>query len=1162
MMKTKYRIAKVLFCMGLPALLMSHSVAEAQRLSIQIKNGSLTDLFKEIRTQTKYDFIYDNDVLRTAKKINVSVKDGSVDEILKHSFEGQALTYTIDKNMVVVKLSPTPMDTPIDNNREDKQQKGTFSGRILDKDSMKPISGATISYTNGNRKGQVQTDINGHFTISELDKGKVTYTVTMVGYGSQTSYVDMGGGNVTLNNIHISMASGELDQVVVMAYGTSKVRDLTGSLAHLGANDMRNAPMGASIQSMLQGKAAGVNVMIQSASPSSPVSVIIRGASSLSGDNQPLWVIDGVPQYNNATPGNRVSSSAAMPLSGNIANTLYNLNLNDVESIDVLKDASATAIYGSRGASGVVLVTTKRGREGMKPTVEFSSRFGQQFIDKSKVDVLVADQYIGLSKESVKEAIMTVGGLDYFTRKYIDEAKFNSKFKNTSHMSKAWITDDLFRADAFSTGNTDWWDLMTHNAVTQDYSLSLRGGTSQSSYYTSVFMKDQDGVVRGGNSKTYGLRFNFETTVRDVLKMGINVNSNYRKTNDKDGMLATILEMRPDIAAYNPDGSINRIDSYIKNPLLELQDTNEGTGKTAMASLFLEYDIMKNLKLRTTGNIDYSNAKKNTFKKSEYLGNLNSREIDQFESTALVWENTLNYFETIGKHDINALAGFSMEESNGEGFVAAGQNFPDEDILIDLGSAAVRSKMTSAQYSSALISGFSRINYKFDNKYLLTGTIRRDGSSRFGPDRRWGFFPSAALAWIVSEEPFLKQYEQTISYLKVRASMGKTGSQNLKNYDWQTLMGSVRYNNMPGIIPSTLGNDVLQWESQNQIDVGIDYGFLNDRIRGSLGWYQKKVNNLLYSDPVPLSSSFETVTQNIGGIKNNGLEFDIKADVLRTSDLTLTFDLNVGHNVSRLQKLNSNATFFGGTANDSFRVDVGGKLGDFYGYKSSGRLFRTQEEIIALKPLSPTGLQTAYRDSYEGPGDVYIMDLNGDGKIDINDRTYLGNSNPDVYGGFGSTLIWKNFFFNATFSYALGGERMFELERRTSGDMNVYNVPSMALDSWTMLGNAGTLPRITYYGRGENGIITDRYLHNASFVRLSALNLAYRLPEHVLGDKLFKTIEFTFQGTNLFTITKYPGFDPQGNFNASTNSLRGMGLDLSTYPMARTFSLGVKLVLQ
>ncbi|TXH21336.1 MAG: SusC/RagA family TonB-linked outer membrane protein [Chitinophagaceae bacterium] len=1125
----KFKLSRqIILAMKLTAILLLalflqvSASSDAQKVTISGREIPVKKVFSIIKEQTGYLFFYDTEILKHVKPVSLNVKETSVESVLNLVFKDQPYKWALENRTVTVVYQPK-MENEV------QVLKHVVAPSIEVKGLVKDINGSPLSGVSVLVKGSTigtQTDVNGAFTINVPSESS-TLVFSSVGYEDKELVVK----NNRFISVQLLLKEARLEETVIIAYGKAKVKDLTGSVSHIGQKDLDNAPMGSTVQSMLQGKAAGVNVLIHSASPTSAVSVVIRGASSLSGDNQPLWVIDGVPQYNSGT-------------SGNITNTLYNLNLDDVESIDILKDASATAIYGSRGASGVVLVTTKHGREGMKTTIDFSARYGTQIIDGSKIDVLKADQYKELSKASVREAVMSVGGLDYFTRQFIDEQKFNEKFKNTSHMSKNWITDDLFKSEALLDGNTDWWNLMTQNAATQDYSLSLRGGSKQSNYYLSSFLKDQEGIVKGG------------------IKMGVNVSANARNTSIKDDMLSVILKMRPDFPAYNSDGSINRISLYTKNPLLELEDRNDGFGKSASGTMYLEYDILKELKLRTTGTVTYSNTKNDVFRKSQYAGNLNTRSINQSENTVLVWENTLNYFKTIRKHDINALAGFSVEESKVVGLSASGSNFPDEEILINLGSAAVRNSIGSSLGENALVSAFARLNYKFNNKYLLTGTVRRDGSSRFGPDKRWGFFPSAALGWIISEENFIKENLYAISYLKLRASAGKTGSQNLGSYSWQTLMGSKMYNGLPGIIPATLGNDILQWESQDQIDLGLDYGILKDRIRGTFGWYQKKVNNLLFSDPVPTSSSFTTVTQNIGGIKNQGVEFDVKVDVVRDPLLTWTLDFNTAHNVSRLVKLNSKDPFYGGGAYQSYKVDVGGKLGGIYGYKYGGRLFQNQEEIIALKPILPTGYQTFYRDTYENPGDIYMVDLNGDGKITVDDRTYLGNANPDWYGGFGSTVVWNQFYFNATFSYAVGGKRLFDLEQRTSGDMNVYNVPTMAMESWSVKGKEGTLPRITYYGSGANNIVTDRFVHDASFLRLSALNIAYRIPEKILKQGLFKSIELSFQATNLFTLTKYPGFDPQGNFSLSGGALIGTGIDYSTYPQARNFNGGIKFTLR
>lgn len=971
--------------------------------------------------------------------------------------------------------------------------------------------------------------------------------------GMKSQKVTVGPKNVI--NVTLEEEMNRLEEAVAVGYGTTKVKDMTGAVTRLGSKDMETAPMGATIQSMLQGKAPGVNVMISSASPTSPVSVIIRGSSSLSGDSQPLWVIDGVPEYNAST-------------SGDVSNTLYNLNLTDVESVDILKDASATAIYGSRAANGVVLVTTKRGKAGMKPQLEFSARYGIQTLNANDFRVLTADEYIRVSKAACAMSLFTRGSLDYFTRKYVDEAYFNSHINN-SQFDLNTLTDDFYLKDAYGNGDTDWWDLMTRNAATQDYSIGIRGGSKESSYSASIYYKDQKGIVKGGNSKMLGGSFNFDAAVRDIVRFKLDLRATARTANDKDNMIGEILDMRPDVPAYNEDGTINMIDYYTKNPLLSLMDTDEAKGRNFSGTLGLEWDIIKGLTFRTSGTVQYNVNKYNTYTIAWYDGAESSASVSKNESYTYMWDNTLNYVNTWKKHSLVGLAGFSIEKYESDGLKASGSGFPDDQVLTNLNSAAKKNSISSSYSSNTLASFLSRLEYKFNNRYLLTLNFRADGSSQFGPDKRWGYFPSGAVAWIITEENFMKDYSNIVSYLKLRGSVGKTGSQNLGAYDWRTLMGSATYNGAAGIVPSSLGNDILQWEEQIQKEVGLDYGFWDDRIRGTLGYYQKKVDNLLYSDPVPTSSSFSSVYQNIGSLKNRGIEFDVRVDIIKNvqKDLTWNVDFNIARNRTTLEKLNSSDGYFGGGAYDYFKIEEGGETGRFYGYKDAGRLFMTNEELVGLKTIDPkTGTLKYYRDdyNYERQGDVYIMDLDGDGQITADgDRTVIGNANPDFFGGFGSTLYWKGLMLNAVFSYSVGGDRFWDEEKNSSGDMNVYNTSNRILDSWTVNpGVNASYPRAMYYGWGSNSIITDRYIHDASYLRMTALNLSYRLPKHLYKNSILNAVEFTFQATNLFTWTKYPGMDPQGNFSTTYSAFYNMGIDYSTYPSARTYNFGIKLTLK
>lgn len=1026
---------------------------------------------------------------------------------------------------------------------DDATAQTVFVKGVVVDETGEPLAGASVKLK-GASVGVV-TDIDGKFVLS--------YSTSHKNPQLEVSFVGMENQVVSIADkrdvrIELRANANALDEMVVIGYGTSKVRDITGATAHLGEAAIKTAPMTSDITSMLQGKAAGVNVMISNSSPTSPVSVVIRGQSSLSGDGQPLWVIDGVPQY-------------SAGISGDVSNTLYNLNLNDVQSIDILKDASATAIYGSRAANGVVLVTTKSGAEGMKPEISFSARMGWQSQDVDKMRSMNAEQYIAFSKAINIEEAFRNGGMTYFSRRYMDEAKY--KTLQTSQWDRSDISD-MWLPTAYYDGHDNYWDMMTQAALAQDYNIALRGGSQKTSYYASLNYKDQDGIVKGSNSKFIAARFNFETRVIDQLKFGLNMDVSSRTANNKDNLIGKIIDMRPDYPAYNEDGTINTIDLYTKNPLVELLDKNYSRSRNINASAFLEYDIFSFLKFRTTINTTYQNVDSDSFSRRYYDGNINSASKRNSQSSVIVWDNLLTFYKTMGIHDVTALAGYSMEKESSDFLSAAGKDFPDDDILTNLGSAATRSSIGSNEYESALVSAFARVQYRLMDRYLLTGTFRADGSSRFGRNNRWGYFPSIAGGWIITEEPFMKSLSPVVNYIKLRASYGRTGSQNLGYYDYSSYMGSNAYNSSPGIYPSSLGNDLLQWESQEQWDLGLDFGLWNDRIRGAFGWYRKYVDNLITSRPVPYSSAFDSTSQNVGAISNTGIEFDVTIDLIRTRDLNWQFQFNAAHNKGRLEKLNGVTRYLGGGAYDTFKLEEGGELGAFYGYVDAGRLYLNAEEAWANQVVGSNGAISNYRTTSWGltAGDVYLVDLDGDGKITPEgDRKILGSANPDVFGGFGTSLFWKGLMCSLNFTYSLGGKRYCQRIASRFGGLNVYNAPEYMLDSWVMKGADAEYPTATHYGMGSNNVFCDRWLSDASYMRLSALNVSYRLPESMFRKFAVKAIELTFQATNLFTITKYPGFDPQGNFSTSSSALYGFGTDYSYYPPARTYNVGIKLTI-
>lgn len=1132
------------FVMLLPGIMQISANAQGSNAKYEkvISGQSLTSVLKQLEEKFSTKIVFSYEDLGTYK-VNAKVNARNVEEALKQVLAGLPVTYTIKGKYITVKATKARSQATT---KVADANKVTVSGRVIDENGD-GIPAATIKLAGNGSVGTI-TDMNGRFVI-DLEKGKgETLEVSFLGMEDESYYVN---GRKDISGIVITMKEDKkaLDEVVVIGYGTAKAKDLTGSVSRLSEKDIESAPMTANIAGMLQGRAAGVNVMIANASPTSPVTVVIRGQSSISGDGQPLWVIDGVPQYSTG-------------ISGDVSNTLYNLNLNDVQSVDILKDASATAIYGSRAANGVVIVTTKSGSEGMKPTVEFTARYGWQNLNSNDMRTLTAEQYQAYSKQANLLEAFRQGTFTYFNKRYMDVEQFNKLTTSQWDMSDI---DDMWLPNAYYDGHDDYWDMMTQNAAVQDYSVSIRGGAAKTSYYASLSYKDQDGIVKGSNARTVGARFNFESLVSDKLKFGMNMDVSSRDANNKDNMIGKIIGMRPDYPAYNEDGTINTIDYYTKNPLVELLDKNSSVARNINASGFLEYNFYKFLKFRSTLNAQYQNVKYDQFTRAYYEGSTNSAYQEDAQNYTIVWDNLLTFYKTMGKHDVTAMLGHSVERSSYDYMSVNASNFPDDDILVNLGSAATRGSLGSNKQSASLVSVFARLQYKYHDRYLFTGTFRTDGSSRFGKDNRWGYFPSAAVAWIMTEEDFMKPIKDVVSYLKLRASYGLTGSQNLGYYQFASYIGSNRYNGQPGMYPSSLGNNTLQWESQSQTDIGLDYGFLDDRIRGSFGWYRKYVDNLIYSKPVPVSSGFSATSQNVGAISNTGVEFDITAEIIRQRDLKWELNFNAAHNKGTLEKLNGVDTFIGGTGSYTYKLEEGGKLGTFWGYVDAGRFYENAEEVWALKYINPaTGKPANYRavSFQEGAGDVYVVDLNGDGKITTDDKTTIGDSNPDLFGGFGSTLYWKGLMLNLTFSYSIGGKRYWAREASTFGGTNVYNSLDIVMDSWTMLGEGAPYPVTTHYGVGENSVFTNRWLHDASYMRLSSLNLSYKLPANWFRNSVVKGIELTFQATNLFTITKYPGMDPQGNFSSSTSALYGFGTDNSTYPSARTYNFGLRFTIK
>ncbi|QEC44665.1 TonB-dependent receptor [Pseudobacter ginsenosidimutans] len=1139
-------ITKMLRIMKLTAFLILffclHGYAESygQKVTLDARNDALEKVLSTIQQQTGTQFFFNERLLKKARPVTVSLKDASLIETLNKCFEGQPFSYTIVQNTVIITHKPDAPPRLIVMPEEPAPEPITG---IVTGPNGKPMPGVSVM-VKGEKNGTL-TDQQGRYSLQTGDHAKV---LVFSHVGMITKEVLIGSRKA----ISIALEEGNTseNEIVVIGYGTSKAKDLTGSVARVTDKDLEGAPPHADMAAMLQGKAAGVNVMVANGAPGAPVAIQIRGTSSLNGNNQPLWVIDGIPQYN-------VNGS-------DIATILYDFNIRDVESIDILKDASATAIYGSRAASGVVLVTTKKGSKTKRPVIEFSTDIGIQK-QSDQFRMLNTDEFKSVIKNATSNYFSTLG--TGVTTGGISLVLDYDKIVPGAEVDYA---STPFKSTAFFDGSTNWWNELSQDAIESKYDVSIRGGNQASNYYIAVGVVDQQGIIKGSNRKGFTGRFNFDTQIGEKINTGIRVSGAYSKLNNKDDMIDKIWNFRPDFPMFDESGKIFDPGYNEENPLTSLKNKNLTDRKSVNAMGYVEFKPIRSLTLRSSYSVNYNNSIADRFSRegTVYTSHKGQATIRNSETSTTVFENTATYNGMFNKiHSLSAVGGFILENAMYKDFYAGVQNFPDQDIMINLTSGTTPMKPTSTYTSSALASAIARLNYKFDNKYLATFTFRSDGSSRFGPDKRWGFFPSGALAWVASEESFVKQLLPAFSYLKLRSSFGKSGSQVLGNDDWRTLYSAAQYYEQPGMTPSQLGNNDLQWETTISLDGGIDFALNNDRIRGTLGAYVKETKDIIYTRSIPSSSAFTSVKQNVASIRNRGVEFDIAYDLVKTKNTTFTVGFNIAHNLAKALKINgvdSVIEIYSGSAL-AMRIKEGEPISQWIGYQWSGRYYQSMEEYNLLSGINPTtGAKIWYQNGLNSirPGDLRFDDINGDGIVDSKDRVPLGSAQPKFFGGFNTNLRYKNFSFTTQFSFAYGAKRYWYTNAANWYGVGLFlkNYPSYVLDSWTPENRDAAWPRMSY-GQGSSNTFSDFWLSRADYLRLNLVRVNYRIPQRVVKLKVISAIDLSIAASNLLTLTNYNGIDPQGNFRLTNGGggISGIGSDYGIYPSVKTFNFAARI---
>ena len=989
------------------------------------------------------------------------------------------------------------------------QQAKRVSGVVTDS-AGEPIPGANVvqkETTNG-----TVTDMNGKYTLDVPNNA--TLVISFIGYTTKEIKV---GSQSVLNVSLVEEAIG-LNEVVAIGYGYVKKKDLTGAVSTVSADDMVLGGTVSNAAQALQGKTAGVQVSQSSKAPGGTIAVRVRGNNSISSTNEPLYVVDGFP------------SSEGL-----------NLNPNDIESMQILKDASATAIYGARGANGVVLITTKRGKAG-ENKISYSGYLGTQKVD-NPFEFLNAKDYMNLQNALYQE---------------IDGQEGNPNGVYTPSQLQ-------------STVDTDWLDVCTRLALVQDHNIQFRGGSEKTKVLTSLGYYKQEGVLKNTDFNRISGRVNVDQTINDFIKAGATMYAHRERSNAQtysgnilgENVMLSVMEYDPTVKPYNEDGTYGRVPGGRgDNPLANLLERKkEMVNDKFNGTAFLEVNPFDGFTAKATAGVELLHNFKGSYlpKSTTYAGEIEGgiASTYDFRSTRQVFEGILNYMKTFNNiHDLNVMLGYSYEKYSAESRSANGKGF-STDLFEwnNLGAASIKG-VSSSKTENLLASFFGRVNYTFNDKYLATVTVRRDGSSRFGANNHWGTFPSGSLAWRASEEDFVKNWG-VFSNLKVRAGYGVTGNERIGDYasyalvstNHVTLDGS---NNMPGthLNQSSPENASLKWETTTQYNVGFDMGFFNNRLSVTLDGYWKKTKDLLLKVSLPYYTGFTSGQQNVGEISNRGFELDITSHNL-TGDFVWDTKFNLALNRNKVLDLGSSGIRITsskpmGTVseNDYAIVREGEPLGSLYGWKYIGVL--QEGESYAAQPNSK-------------PGDPKFEDVNNDGKIDADDRTIIGNANPDLIFGLTNNFAWKGFDLSIFFQGSIGNDLLnmtrMNLEWKRTTD---------ALNRWTPSNKNTDIPRNGFYYSQYGGYVNDHFIEDASFLRLKNLTLGYTIP----FKKIVSSCRVYFSAENLFTITGYSGWDPEVDTKANEaaqsggsqqTANAGAGMDFNAYPAMRTYTVGLNI---
>ena len=983
-------------------------------------------------------------------------------------------------------------------------QERAVSGTVTTQEDNSPLPGVNI-IIKGTGTGTV-TDIEGNYSLNVSDDAVLVFS--FIGYQSQEVTV----GSSSVIDITLVQDDNQLEEVVITGYSTQQKRDVTGSIASLGPEQFETIPV-TGVDQALQGQAPGVMVTQSSGTPGGGIMVRVRGNASISGSNAPLYIVDGVP----VAAGNIGSRG----FGGQDDNALSMLNPGDIASIEVLKDASAKAIYGARAANGVVLITTKRGSETNNTRFNFEVQRGVSDITR-RLDLLGSEELLQLQREAIRNAD-----------------------GNPDQAGIPGLTDAV---------NTDWLDAVLRTGVLQQYQVSAQGGGEKTQFYLSGGYRDEEGVQWNSRFQRMSATANIDHKASDKVKIGLNlilartINNRVKNDNFLDGVYSGAIKSLPYYQPYNEDGElyapgdIGYAGFPNFNPLAQAVEPRFDTFASRITGgVYVEYSILPKLRFRSQASIDYISSVEDQFEPSttaiggflQSVGQQGYGIYTHIDRARVVNSNVFTYNTTLfeGAHDLSVLLGNEITDFTTRNGNVVGILFPSDNFTY-LNSAGLYIDGGSNLSESGLVSFFGSTNYSYQDKYLLSLTLRTDGSSRFGEDRRFGFFPAASVGWRISDEPFMQSYD-VIDDLKLRGSFGITGNQSIPNFLFLGTWGaSTAYNFVPAVGPATLANPLLQWEQTTEFNLGFDLSLYAGRFQIGFDAYNNTTNQLLLSEILPYTTGFGSVQGNLGELFNRGFELSVTTVNMNTPVRWRT-NFNIAHNSNEVVSLASDEPQFAGYntfTNSTHIITPGHPLGTYWGLR-----------YLGVDPAT---------------GNAIYEDFDNDGRITGDDGQVIGNAQPDVFGGLTNTFSYKTLELSIFFQYSLGNE-MINFTNQSllnSGESLDDNQVRKALDRWQ---NEGDITDVPKYEQGNtfNNRFSSRFVEDASYVRLKNLSLSYRLPRQIVEKLMMADFKVFVAGTNLITFTNYSGADPEVNSN--DGSTVAQGLDFFTFPQVRTLSLGI-----